>query len=98
MTILDFRVIISLLMLMMIATSTIAFFLRKRPIVKMINLAFTYILIIAFLIYLITIKKAEDILFPVCIIVFISFVLTFLTGVSVVNNLMNNGDNNNESN
>lgn len=90
MTILDFRIIVSFIMLLIIAISMIIFFLRKRPILKMINLAFVYILIMAFFVYIITIKQAEEILFPICIIIFISFVLTFLTGVGIVDNLLNN--------
>ena len=89
MTILNFRIIVLLVMLCTIAISTLMFFLRKNPVIKMINLAFTYLLIIAFFVYLITVKQFEDILFPVCIIIFMSFILTFLTGISVVNNLLN---------
>ncbi len=92
MTILDFRIIIVFAMLVMIGISTLVFFLRKNPIIKMINLAFTYLLIISFLIYLITIKQSEDILFNVCIIIFLSFILTFLTGIGVVNNVLNDGE------
>ena len=92
MTILDFRIIIVFSMFVMIGISTLVFFLRKNPIIKMINLAFTYLLIISFLIYLITIKQSEDILFNVCIIIFLSFILTFLTGIGVVNNVLNDGE------
>lgn len=94
MSILNFRIIISLILVFMIGVATLSFFLRKKPIVKMVNLAFVYLLTITFLMYLIIIKNSEDILFPIFIIIFINFLLTFLTGVSILNNLINNGEEN----
>lgn len=76
----------------MIGISALSFFLRKSPILKMTNLAFVYLLSITFLVYSIIIKNAEDTLFPIFIIIFINFLLTFLTGVSILNNLLNNGE------
>lgn len=90
MIILNFRIIISLILIFMIGVATLSFFLRKKPIMKMANLAFVYLLTISFLMYLIIIKNLEDILFPIFIIIFINFLLTFLTGVSILNNLLNN--------
>ncbi len=78
----------------MIGIAALSFFLRKRPIIKMVNLAFVYLLTITFLMYLIIIKNSEDILFPIFIIIFINFLLTFLTGVSILNNILNNGEEN----
>ena len=89
MTILNFRIIISLVLVFMIGVASLSFFLKKKPIIKMVNLAFVYLLTIAFLMYLIVIKNAEDILFPIFIIIFINFLLTFLTGVSILNNILN---------
>ncbi len=94
MTILNFRIIISLVLVFMIGIAALSFFLRKRPIIKMVNLAFVYLLTITFLMYLIIIKNSEDILFPIFIIIFINFLLTFLTGVSILNNILNNGEEN----
>lgn len=88
MSILDFRIFTSLFLVLIIGITTLSFFLRKKPIIKMINLAFIYTLSIIFLMYLLIIKNSEDTLFPIFIIIFINFILTFLTGVSIVKNLM----------
>lgn len=92
MTILDFRIILSLILVFMIGVAMLCFFIRKNPIMKIINLAFAYILSIIFLLYILIIKSSEDILFPIFIIIFINFLLTFITGVSILNNLLNSGD------
>jgi len=89
MIILNFRIIISLILVFMIGVAAVSFFLREKPVMKMVNLAFVYLLTVAFLMYLIIIKNSEDLLFPIFIIIFINFLLTFLTGVSILNNLIN---------
>lgn len=72
----------------MICVATIAFLLRKKPILKMVNLGFVYILSTIFMMYLIIIRQSEDILFPTFIIIFINFVMTFLTGTSILGGLL----------
>ncbi|HSQ97531.1 MAG TPA: hypothetical protein VLL98_02310 [Rickettsiales bacterium] len=88
MSILSFRIIISCCLILMICIATIAFLLRRKPILKMVNLGFVYLLSTIFMMYLIIIKQAEDILFPTFIIIFINFLLTFLTGASILGNLL----------
>ncbi|MDD2840313.1 MAG: hypothetical protein PHY80_04290 [Rickettsiales bacterium] len=88
MTILGFRIIISCCLILMICVATIAFLLRKKPILKMVNLGFVYILSTIFMMYLIIIRQSEDILFPTFIIIFINFVMTFLTGTSILGGLL----------
>ena len=90
MNILIFRVIISSSLLAMIFIAIASFLLKKEPILKMINLGFVYILSIIFMMYLIVIKKAEDFLFPVFIIIFINFLLNFLTGIAILGDLLKN--------
>lgn len=72
----------------MICVATVAFLLRKKPILKMVNLGFIYILSIMFMMYLIIIKQSEDVLFPTFIVIFINFLLTFLTGASILGSLL----------
>lgn len=99
MNISNFRIFISLFLIFMIGLTTLSFFLRKKPILKMINLAFIYILIIIFLLYLIVIKKCGDVLFPVCIVIFLNFLLTFITGIGILDNMLNKDEvNNGQSN
>lgn len=88
MSILLFRIIVSSLLLAMIFFAVISFVLKKEPIVKMINLGFVYILSIIFMMYLIVIKKAEDVLFPVFVVIFINFLLNFLTGISILGSVL----------
>lgn len=90
MSILLFRIIVSSLLLAMIFFAVISFVLKKEPIVKMINLGFIYILSIIFMMYLIVIKKAEDVLFPVFVVIFINFLLNFLTGISILGGVLKN--------
>lgn len=40
--------------------------------------------------YLIVMKKAEDVLFPVFIVIFINFLLNFLTGISILGGVLKN--------
>ena len=96
MNILIFRVIISSSLLAMIFLAVTSFLLKKEPILKMINLGFIYVLSIIFMMYLIIIKKAEDILFPIFIIIFINFLLNFLTGISILGGLLKNNDKDDE--
>ena len=90
MSILLFRIIVSSLLLVMIFFAIVSFLLRKQPIIKMINLGFVYILSIIFMMYLIVMKKAEDVLFPVFIVIFINFLLNFLTGISILGGVLKN--------
>ena len=96
MTILNFRIFLSLSLIFLMGASGLAFFLRKKPISKMINLAFLYISNITFLLYMIVIKNLEDALFPIFIILFIDFLMTFATGIGILNNLLNNKTEKNE--
>jgi hypothetical protein len=88
MTILNFRILVSCCLIFMICIATIAFILRRKPILKMVNLSFIYILSTMFMIYLVVIKQSENVLFPVFIIIFINFLITFLTGASILSNLL----------
>ena len=101
MNILEFRVFILLCLLAMIGISLLVFFVREKPIRKMMDLSFTYLLLITFIVYILVIKNFETILFPIFIIIFINFLLTLITGISIVNNLLINNkvkENNNIEN
>ncbi len=88
MNIMDFRIFVSLCLLFVIGVAMIVFFVREKPIKKMMNLSFVYLLLITFIIYILVIKNFETILFPIFIIIFINFLLTLITGISIVNNLL----------
>lgn len=90
MNILDFRIFILLCLLAMAGISLLVFFVREKPIRKMMDLSFTYLLLITFIVYILVIKNFEAILFPIFIIIFINFLLTLTTGISIVNNLLVN--------
>lgn len=89
--ILNFRVLISLVLVAIVCITMLSFYLRKNLILKMSDLAFVYISTIIFLMYLIVIKKVEDTLFPILIIIFIDLLLTFLAGIAILNNLLKRG-------
>ena len=90
MNILEFRIFILLCLLAMAGISLLVFFIREKPIRKMMDLSFTYLLLITFIVYILVIKNFEAILFPIFIIIFINFLLTLTTGISIVNNLLVN--------
>ena len=90
MNILEFRIFILLCLLAMAGISLLVFFVREKPIRKMMDLSFTYLLLITFIVYILVIKNFEAILFPIFIIIFINFLLTLTTGISIVNNLLVN--------
>ena len=66
----------------------LVFFLREKPIRKLMDLSFVYLLLITFITYILVIKNFESVLFPIFIIIFINFLLTLITGISIVNNLL----------
>lgn len=88
MNIFEFRIFILLCLLIMIGISLVLFFIREKPIRKMMDLSFLYLLLITFIIYILEIKNFETILFPIFIIIFINFLLTLITGISIINNLL----------
>ena len=88
MNIFNFRIIILLCILTVIGISMLVFFLREKPIRKLMDLSFVYLLLITFITYILVIKNFESILFPIFIIIFINFLLTLITGISIVNNLL----------
>lgn len=88
MNIFNFRIIILLCILTVIGISMLVFFLREKPIRKLMDLSFVYLLLITFIMYILVIKNFESVLFPIFIIIFINFLLTLITGISIVNNLL----------
>ena len=88
MNIFNFRIIILLCILTVIGISMLVFFLREKPIRKLMDLSFVYLLLITFITYILVIKNFESVLFPIFIIIFINFLLTLITGISIVNNLL----------
>ena len=88
MNILNFRIIISLVLILMLCVSLLTFYLRKNIILKMIDLAVVYIIMMVFLLYLIIIKGIEEILFSILIIIFINLIVTFVTGIMILKSLL----------
>jgi len=91
MNILSFRIFISLLLIVMMFFKTASFFLHKKPISKMADLASIYLLNATFLLYMIVIKNLENTFFSIFIIIFIDFLVTFATGIGILNNILNAG-------
>ena len=90
MNILNLIIIISLLLILVLFILMITFYFRKNIILKMVDLCYIYMITIVFLMYFIVIKNSEDILFPIFIIIFIDLLLTFLTGIVILHNMLKN--------
>ena len=64
------------------------FLFTSRPLKKMLNLALTYNSLLVFIVYIINIYNKEDLMIDFLIMSFICFLFNMITGISIINNLL----------
>jgi hypothetical protein len=68
------------------------FIFTRKPITKIVVLAFTYNIILFFLMYNIFLFKVENSMFNFIVLVIFSCLLDVLTGIFVINNVIKNSN------
>lgn len=76
--------------LVVIIMATFAFMGRRSPTRQLLALGFVFGMILVFFLHLMAYAGMEQELMPVLIVFFMTFLLTFLSGVGIVKNLLEN--------
>lgn len=85
-----FRICFCLLFLFLFFVLIFIFLFTRKPVKKIIVLAFSYNIILFFIIYNLYILKIENYLFNFVTLIIFSCLLNVLTGIFIINNITDN--------
>lgn len=84
----NIRLSILIFLIFIILIGVFSFVVRVSPVKKLMTLAFLYNSVLIYLIYEIKLNKIESEIFSLVTSCFITFLLTMITGIGIVNNLL----------